>query len=124
MAFSGDGTLLASGSIDQTIRIWDRKNWKCLRILKGHQRAVTSVAFSPNGRILASGSGTDSYPLYPKHSQTIRIWDVHSGEQIGSLSGHHTNAKAVAFAPDGQRLVTAHDNTTLLIWDVSQFGRR
>ena len=124
LAFSADGKQLASGSLDQTIRIWDTEKWKQLRVLKGHNRAVTSVAFSPDGRILASGSGKNSYPLYPKNSQTIRIWDVQSGEQIGALSGHHTNASAVAFAPDGQRLVSAHDNTTLLIWDVSPFVGR
>jgi WD40 repeat protein len=122
LAFSSDGKLLASGSTDQTIRIWDAQKWKYLRILKGHQRAVTSVAFAPNGRVLASGSGKRSYPLTPENSHKIRIWDVHTGEQIGALTGHDTNTAAIAFAPNGQRLVTAHDNTTLLMWDVSQFG--
>jgi WD40 repeat protein len=122
LAFSRDGKLLASGSTDETIRIWDAEKWKHLRVLKGHKRAVTSVAFAPNGRVLASGSGKRSYPLSPANQHTIRIWDVHTGEQIGAFSGHDTNTAAIAFAPNGQRLVTAHDNTTLLIWDVSQFA--
>jgi WD40 repeat protein len=124
LALSSDGALLASGSLDQSIRLWDAKTWKDLRVLKGHKRAVTSVAFSPDGRILASGSGKDSYPLSPENSQRIRIWDVRSGEQIGAFSGHNTNTSALSFAPNGRRLVSAHDNTTLLIWDVSQVGER
>jgi WD40 repeat protein len=124
LAFSSDGKLLASGSTDQTIRVWDAQKWNYLRVLKGHKRSVTSVAFAPNVHILASGSGKRSYPLSPENSRQIRIWDVHTGEQIGALTGHDTNTSSIAFAPNGQRIVSAHDNTTLLIWDVSQFARQ
>lgn len=124
VALSKDGRLLASGSSDRTIRIWDTKTWKRVRVLKGHNRAITSVAFSPNGRILASGSGTSRQPFSPGTTQRVRIWDVSSGEQTGAFFGHDTNTSALAFAPDGQRLATAHDNTTLLIWDVSQMAGR
>lgn len=120
LALNSDGTLLASGSTDQTIRLWDAKTWKSLRVLKGHNRSVTSIAYSPNGRILASGSGTSSYPLSPENSQKIRFWDVRTGKQIGAFTEFNTNTSALAFSPDGQRLVIAHDNTTLLVWDVSR----
>jgi WD40 repeat protein len=124
LAISSDGTLLASASDDQTIRLWDTRKWKSVRVLRGHERAVTSLAFSPDGRILASGSGRKSDPRYPEHSQRIRLWDVRSGEQIGAFSGDNANTSAVAFSPNGRRLVSAHDNTTLLVWDVSPFDKR
>ncbi len=124
LALSADGRLLASASFDQTIRLWDTQKWKNIRILKGHEQAVTSLAFSPDGRIVASGSGLRGDTRYPSRSQRIRLWDIRSGEQIGAFSGDNANTSAVAFSPDGSRLVSAHDNTTLLIWDVSAFDRR
>ena len=66
MAFSPDGTTLASGSHDKTIRMWDMETGQLRTILKGHKNRVNSVAFSPDGRTLASGS----------RDKTIRLWDV------------------------------------------------
>jgi WD40 repeat protein len=122
LAYSSDGALLASGSFDQTIRVWDAQTWKSIRVLK-EERALTSLAFSPDDRILASGSGTDSYGSR-EHPPRIGFWDVRSGERIGALSGYNANTSAVAFAPNSRRLVSAHNNTTLLVWDVSPFDKR
>ncbi|KAK4140202.1 putative HET containing-domain vegetative incompatibility protein [Dichotomopilus funicola] len=75
VAFSPDGSRIASGSNDQTIRIWDAKSGKEVRKLEGHSDRVRSVAFSPDGSRIASGSD----------DQTIRIWDAKSGKEPNRL---------------------------------------
>lgn len=65
VAFSPDGTRVASGSEDYTLRIWDTVTGNCLYVLSGHTNRVCSVAYSPNGQFLASAS----------HDGTILLWD-------------------------------------------------
>jgi len=75
VAFAPDGRTLASGSPDQTIKLWDVASGREVRTLSGHTHWVRSVAFSPDGRTLASGS----------YDNTIKLWDVASGQLIRSL---------------------------------------
>ena len=83
VAWNKDGTLLASGSEDKTVKIWDMSSGspveKCT--LEGHSGGVRSVAWSPDGKTLASGS----------NDQTVRLWDVERGEEKGTLNKGHEN---------------------------------
>ena len=78
-------------------------------VLEGHNDYVHSVAFSPDGQTLASGSGDD----------TIRLWNVATGETIRTLRGHWEWVRSVAFSPDGQTLASGSGDDTIRLWDVA-----
>jgi WD40 repeat protein len=69
---------------------------------------VTAVAFSPDGQILASGSD----------DKTIKLWDLQTGVEIATLSGHDSYVQSVAFSPDGKTLVSGGYDKTVKVWQV------
>ncbi|MGF1495069.1 MAG: protein kinase [Microcoleaceae cyanobacterium] len=87
--------------------------WECRYQLKGHRSAVASVAFSPDGGLLASGS----------QDQTIEIWRVNQGRRWYTLTGHQNWVTSVAFSPDGKILASGSRDKTIEIWDMDK-GRR
>jgi WD40 repeat protein/transcriptional regulator with XRE-family HTH domain len=107
VAFDPSSRLLATGSEDQTIRLWDTDTGECLTILSGHTNWVRSIAFSPDGCLLASGS----------EDHTIRLWDVQSGTCCQTLRGHTQRVRAVAFSPQGDLLATGGDDHTIRLWN-------
>ncbi|MGV9770452.1 protein kinase domain-containing protein [Streptosporangium sp. NPDC003464] len=111
VAFSPDGKILAAGSGDDTVRLWDvATNTSIGRPLTGHTDSVYSVAFSPDGKILAAGSG----------DKTVRLWDVATRTPIGRpLTGHTGGVSAVAFSPDGKILAAGSSDDTVRLWDVA-----
>ncbi|MCH2137301.1 MAG: protein kinase, partial [Phycisphaerales bacterium] len=112
VTFSPDGTRLASGSYDNTIRLWDTDTGEELSVL-GHEDFVLSVTFSPDGTRLASGSVDN----------TIRIWDTDTGEELSVLPGHEDSVWSVTFSPDGTRLASGSYDNTIRIWDTRSRGR-
>ncbi|MEM7456097.1 MAG: protein kinase [Planctomycetota bacterium] len=107
VAFSPDGTRVASASQDQTIRLWDAITGTEIMSLTGHDGIVGDVVFSPDGQRLASASGDD----------TIKLWDVETGEVAATLTGHNDLVASVAFSPDGESIASASDDGTIKLWD-------
>ena len=105
VAYSPDGTTLASGSDDKTVRLWDARTRKHITILKEHTDGVNSVVYSPDGIILASGS----------YDKTVRLWDARTGEHITTLTGHRGSVFSVVFSPDGTTLATGSSDSTIFL---------
>ncbi len=108
VAFSPDSSQLASGSEDETIRLWDVVTGSEISRLTGHKDGVRSVAFSPDGSQLTSGS----------YDKTIRLWDVVTGVEMHRLTGHTHSVYSVAFSPDGSLLASGSGDETIILWDV------
>jgi WD40 repeat protein/serine/threonine protein kinase len=109
VAYSPDGTMLASASSDTTVRLWNVADGTIIRALQGHTDAVDCVAFSPDGQILASGS----------NDQAVRLWNVADGSPIRVMSGHTGTVISMCFSPDGQLLASSSVDKTVQVWRVA-----
>ncbi len=107
LAFSPDGTRLASGQRDSSVSWWDVGSGAG-HSLAGHVSWLSALAFSPDGRTLASGGADD----------TVRLWDLDSGS-ARVLSGHTHWIRALAFSPDGTRLASGGLDGNARLWDVA-----
>ena len=105
---TSDGVLLAVAS-QIGIWIYDVQTSEELALLTGHTGAVDRVAFSPNGRTLASGG----------NNNTVRLWDVDTQKEIGTLEGHAGRPDSIFFSPDGRTLASRDDDNSLRLWDVN-----
>ena len=107
-SFSSDGKLLAVAlSREKTVKIFNVHTGECLKTLEGHRTFTPTVAFSPDDKLLASGSD----------DSTVKIWDPHTGKCLRTLKGHRTHVTDVAFSPDGRILVSASEDKTIRVWD-------
>lgn len=114
-----NANLVATGSIDQTAKLWNVATGQIVRdfapvldggdLVSGHANSVTSVAFSPDGSTLVTGSD----------DRTAIVWDVSSGDAILTISGHSDRVVAVAYSPDGTLIATGSADGSARIWNAT-----
>lgn len=110
IAWNNDGSLLASGGDDQTLRLWEIGTGTCRQTLHGHTAWVRSVVFHPHKPLLASG-GED---------QHIMVWDSTTGERLSVFHGHQGRIRSLAFSPDGAWLASAGEDHQIALWDLEK----
>jgi WD40 repeat protein len=112
VAWNEEAGLIASGSFDCTIKIWERISGELLKTLEGHSKGVTAVAWSPDQTKLQIVSGS--------MDKTLKVWDVRTGELLNTLrsEGHHGGIRSVVW-DDSNRIVSGSWDETIKIWDGS-----
>ncbi|QQZ30204.1 WD40 repeat domain-containing protein [Thiothrix subterranea] len=109
LVYSPDGKVIASGSEDKTMRLWDAATGKEMKTLSGHSLGVSALAYSPDGKVIASGSG----------DMTVRLWDAATGQVLNTLSGHSLGVSALAYSPDGKVIASGSGDKTIRLWNAA-----
>ncbi len=133
VAYSPDGRFALTGSCDEAdkkkvfrcikgaLKLWEISTGKELRSFTGHTNAVNSVAFSPDGRFALSGScgKNDSKEDWNCIKGSLKLWDVATGEELRSFSGHTDKVQSVVFSPDGRFALSGSQDNTMKLWDTA-----
>jgi WD40 repeat protein len=109
IAFSPDGSRIATASLDKTSKVWDATTGALILTLTGHTDIVWGIAYSPDGSFIATASS----------DTTAKVWDAITGALILTLTGHTSVIYGIAFSPDGSRIATGSFDQTSKVWDAN-----
>lgn len=119
VAFSPNGEQALSGGWDGAVRLWDLETGQEVRVLLPNAKRVTSVAFAPDGRRVAAGSGSGKFKKN-RDDNFVQVWDLATGEEMHRLKTDQETATCLAFSADGQRLLAASRyGFVARLWDLN-----
>ena len=119
-----DGSLFASCSNDQTVRIWATASKECKNELREHDHVVECIAWAPEAATAAikEAAGTETtgpYLASGSRDKSIKIWDATTGQCLATLLGHDNWIRGIAWHPGGKYLLSASDDKSLRVWDIA-----
>ncbi|MDA8128859.1 MAG: hypothetical protein M0Z73_09215 [Betaproteobacteria bacterium] len=125
--FSPDGSMVIVGGLSGAVNVWSTRDWQIIKTFKAHKSSIRSMAISPNGKWLATGSEsggvrghydpTTGTTTETKLDDPIKIWDTTTWEQVKALPVRDQPTSSLAFLPDGKHLVSANADR-IVFWDV------
>jgi hypothetical protein len=96
----------------RTLMLWEMATGTRIATVKGHKEVIEAIAFSDDGRLIATGSWDG----------TVRLWELASMKQLVCFSGHRGGILSLSFSPDGKRLASGGSDTTILVWDIARWA--
>ncbi|CAN0520012.1 unnamed protein product, partial [Laminaria digitata] len=111
--FRSSGTLVATGSSDQTVKVWDVERGYCTHNFRGHKGVVSVVAFHPNPKRLLMVTGSED--------TTVRVWNLQEQSCVAVLKAHLSYVTSLAFLPGNSGLISGGRDRVLNVWDLERW---